>query len=263
MSRFHLDPFKLVYWVIAIATAQHTAWGAATTMQGAQPLDPIALAGWWAQGLAFAAGIDFLMVMVATKIRSGATVSIAWYRNWYVLTFTVVAIVSFYFQLVYAWQHATPLVTSGGVAEEWLIRLQGIINARIVIAPAALPLVATFYTLGGLGKGGEVKKPQSQSRNGLQSSQSRSNPIANELRIEREPLSQPTAPALSAGQTKAMERRGSEGELLGYICPGCGKALSVSGWSRHRGTCKQLQSLIVEYTNGHSPSSNGHSGGHE
>ena len=34
--------------------------------------------------------------------------------------------------------------------------------------------------------------------------------------------------------------RDEAGHLVAYICPGCGKQLSVSGWSRHRKQCEKL-----------------------
>lgn len=149
------DRFKMAYWVIAGATAQHTAWGAAITMQG---LSDEGKWWWWAQGLAFAIGIDFLMVMVASKIRSGVPPQRLFGKlpfNWYIVTFVMVALFSTYFQLLYAWKHISDLNPGNGVTPDWKANLEGLINARIIIAPLALPLVATLYTLGGLGKGGE------------------------------------------------------------------------------------------------------------
>lgn len=249
---FRIDRFKAVYYVIAIATAQHTAWGAATSMQGSQPADAW---GWWVQGLFFAIGIDLSMVMVATKIRNGGSggtiLAIKRLRlsiNFYMVAFAVVALFSTYFQLVYAWAHAEPLHTAGGIAPEWTERLQGLIDARIVIAPLALPLIATLYTIGGFGKGGEAQskaRPVAMSRTpsvGVQS-----------IRIEQEPPLQlqgsPPRNALPAPK----ELRSNDGRLNAYICPGCGKQLSISGWSRHKKSCKEYQQIeLVNFsTNGH------------
>lgn len=247
MKIFTLDRFKLVYWVIAIATAQHTAWGAATTMQGGQPIDPTAQLWWWVQGFAFAIAIDVSMVMVATKVRNGGSnaQSIGIGRlhipiNWYTITFFLVAIFSSYFQLLYAWAHATPLQTGGGIATVWIERLQSLIDARIVIAPFALPGIALLYTIGGLGKGGET---QSKQRNVAQPMQSSRNLVATDaITIERE-QSQPRA-LLSAPQPEKL--RDADGRLTGYICPGCNTELSISGWSRHKKTCEQLRVSIVQ-----------------
>lgn len=237
------DRFKIVYWVIAAATAQHTAWGAATTMQGLQSEGAV---WWWAQGLAFAIGIDFLMVMVATKVRSGAISQkyrlwrLAIPINWYIVTFAAVALLSSYFQLLYAWKHIDTLHTGAGVASEWVARLQGIINARVVIAPLALPLIATLYTIGGLGRGGEIAK----NRNVMQSPR---NPVASHIEVELPELAQPVQPKLLPGAT---QMRNEAGELQGYICPACKKELSVSGWSRHKRSCPQYAAMVAS-SNGH------------
>jgi hypothetical protein len=242
---FKMDKFKAVYWVIAVATAQHTAWGAATTMQGGLPSDPAAQSWWWVQGLAFAIAIDISMVMVATKVRSGSSnsQSIGFWKlripiNWYTITFFMVAIFSFYFQLLYAWAHASPLANGGGIASIWVDRLQSLIDARIIIAPFALPGIATLYTIGGLGKGGEAHpKP----RNVTQPMQSSRATVANEaIRVDVEPLPQPaiSTPLLQSPQPEKM--RDDSGKLTGYVCPGCGAELSISGWSRHKKTCQHL-----------------------
>lgn len=242
---FKVDKFKLVYWVIAIATAQHTAWGAATTMQGGLPTDPALQTWWWAQGLAFAIAVDVSMVMVATKVRNGGSnaQSIGIWKlripiNWYTVTFIVVAIFSAYFQLLYAWAHATPLQSGGGIASVWVERLQSLIDARIIIAPFALPGIATLYTIGGLGKGGEA---QSKPRNVAQPAQSSRATVAPPaIRVDYD---QPQRVAISAPllQLPQPEKvRGDDGKLTGYICPGCHAELSISGWSRHKKTCELL-----------------------
>ncbi len=236
------NAFQLVYWVIAAATAQHTAWGAATTMQGMQP--EVATM-WWLQGIAFAIAIDASMILVATKIRTGTSASqyLKLWRvripiNWYTVTFATVAIVSFYFQLLYAWAHAQPLPNVGGIAQEWIDRLQGVINARIVIAPLALPMIATLYTLGGFGKGGEA---QSKQRNVATVAQPRRNPDATYIAVKVDELQQP-APQRQLPDGSKL--RDSDGKLIGYVCPGCGNQLSISGWSRHKKSCQQYQLLM-------------------
>lgn len=248
-SLFKMDKFKLVYWVIAIATAQHTAWGAATTMQGGQPTPTLLLVGWWVQGLAFAMAIDYTMVMVATKVRSGTSASqhIKLWRlripiNWYTITFIFVAIGSSYFQLLYAWAHSTQLLVGSGVTTLWQTRLSALIDARIIIAPFLLPAIATLYTVGGLGKGGEA---QSKPRNVAMPMQSSRNIDATDaIHID---LEQPQQHALSAPRLQLLAPKkllDGSGKLRGYMCPGCGVDLSVSGWSRHKKTCEKLNVLV-------------------
>lgn len=250
---FHIDRFKAVYYMIAIATAQHTAWGAATTMQGVQPLSEAGATVWWIQGLAFAIAVDFTMVMVATKIRNGGSgsQSVGFWRlrlpvNWYVITFAAVAIFSTYFQLLYAWAHAQELQPVGGIAQEWIERLQGIINARIVIAPFALPAIATLYTIGGFGKGGEA---QSRPRNVASGLQQPRNVDAQPLAIRIAKIEGNT-PALQSGKAQLalpepQRLKDESGKLMAYICPGCNSQLSISGWSRHKVKCKEYLSLTI------------------
>jgi len=231
------DRFKVVYWVIAIATAQHTAWGAATTMQGTQGEGEI---WWWLQGLAFAIAVDVSMVMVATKIRSGNN------RNarWYALTFAFVAILSSYFQLIYAWSHISLLQAGSGIAIEWMQRLQGLIDARLIIAPFALPVISIFYTIAGLGKGGEKLQPKGQREN--QPSATSTTRIA----VDVDRLSASDHLELPNGlqwhNGGYVERNGDA--IVAYTCPGCGKQLSIAGWSRHKKSCKRY---IATTGNGH------------
>lgn len=246
MKWFSFDKFRFVYWVIAIATAQHTAWGAATTMQGAMPDATWLQFGWWLQGVFFAIAVDYSMVMIATKIRSGTSAAriLQFWRfaiplNWYTVAFVVVAIISAYFQLLYAWAHATPLQTLGGISEEWIARLQGLINARIAIAPFALPAIAILYTFGGFGKGGEVQPKQRNVAMGLQSNRNVATP---EIAVGVERLQ---APRNMRQLPAATQLRDNNGILTGYVCPGCNKTLSISGWSRHKQSCKSYQSIII------------------
>lgn len=159
---FGLNPFLLVYIVIAVATATHTAWGAAQTMQGAMPTEPLPQVGWWMQGLAAAIAIDITMLLTATKVRSNsqssASVRVWRWRvpiNWYIMTFAFTAVISTYSQVLYGFAHSGALVASAGVSPEWQARLQGLVDARIIIVPLALPVTALLYTVAGLGKGGE------------------------------------------------------------------------------------------------------------
>src|SRR3990167_469017 len=179
------DRYKFVYWVIAVATAQHTAWGAATTMQGSGSENaPI----WWFQGLAFAIAIDVSMVLVATKIRSGNRANAIRYA----LTFAGVALLSSYFQLLYAWAHIGMLPAGEGVSADWQTQLQAIVDARLLIAPFALPAISIAYTIAGFGKGGEKESNRSKRA---------SNGNPSEIRVEV-----PALPAKSTlGHSKAPD----------------------------------------------------------
>lgn len=225
-----MDKFRLVYWVIAIVTAQHTAWGAATTMQGSQGEGTLV---WWLQGLGFAIGIDFLMVMVATKIRGGTSHR----HKWYLLTFATVASISFYFQLLYTWEHSDVLNTGSGIAQAWITRLQGLVDARVIIAPLALPLVATLYTIGGLGKGGEAQSKRNVA-NKLHNLAVQPDRQSGAISIEK------PQPLQLAAKAQGIAIRNEKGLVVGWRCPGCNKDLSISGWSRHRHSCSELALVI-------------------
>ncbi len=115
-------------------------------MQGTQPIDASQLVGWWLQGLFFAIAIDYSMVMIATKIRTGTSASqyinlriVRIPINWYTIAFLFVAIGSSYFQLLYAWVHSMQLQTGTGVTILWQERLSALIDARVVFAPLLLP----------------------------------------------------------------------------------------------------------------------------
>lgn len=41
----------------------------------------------------------------------------------------------------------------------------------------------------------------------------------------------------------AIQKRNDAGLLIGYVCPGCNKELSISGWSRHKRNCEQYLAL--------------------
>lgn len=142
-----MNRFRLVYIAIAIATATHTSWGAATTMQGEMPTDPFGAVWWWFGGLLFAIAIDATMVLTADRLREKNTS-----RRWLMLTFFTAACLSAFFQLVYAYHHASDLSAGKGVTEGWAAILDGIIAARIVVVPLALPLMGLFYALGGFSK---------------------------------------------------------------------------------------------------------------
>lgn len=244
------DRFKIVYWVIAAATAQHTAWGAATTMQGVQGEDA---AWWWLQGLAFAIAIDVSMVMVATKIRSGGN------RNTkvYAITFFFVALLSSYFQLLYAWAHINELAAGTGVAVEWTQRLEGLVNARLIIAPLALPIISIFYTLAGLGKGGETQRMRATAQREVASVATPLQANTQRINVSVDRLPSEVAQSYPEGMHIPeglqwhnggyVERDGDV--IAGYVCPGCGKQLSVAGWSRHRRSCSAYAS--ISHTNGH------------
>lgn len=138
--------FVAVYVVIAVATAHHTAWGAAMTMEGPSPSEVgVGLLVWWLKGLAFAAAVDVAMFALAGLIRNRQAGRAA------VGAFAFAAAISTYMQLLYAWTHMPALPASGGVPGDWQVRLQWLIDLRVLILPLALPVMSVWYTVAGLG----------------------------------------------------------------------------------------------------------------
>lgn len=153
-----MNGMKLLYIVIAFATALHTSYGAAYVMQGPMPVETGAVLIWSIQGLMYALAIDVGMFVLSDGIRTNkqrSAVQIGRFRvqfSWYVITFAVVAVLSAYFQIVYGYLHSQSIPLNTGVSEYWNDALVPLLDARIIIVPLALPLIAILYALGGLGK---------------------------------------------------------------------------------------------------------------
>ena len=66
------------------------------------------------------------------------------------------------------------------------------------------------------------------------------------IRVAREVASLHSGSAMKA-LPGATQLRDDGGELRGYICPGCNKELSISGWSRHKKTCNVYVASIASH----------------
>jgi hypothetical protein len=141
-----MNVFTLVYLCIAAATAHHTAWGAAFTMQGQPPADLLGQAAWWCSGALFAVAVDVSMLAISRAIRAGRERT-----RWLLLAFALVSAASMFTQLLYAAHHAAPLPLSEGVAPAWAAALQPLVDARVVVIPLLLPALALLYTFAGVG----------------------------------------------------------------------------------------------------------------
>jgi hypothetical protein len=141
-----MNVFTLVYLCIAAATAHHTAWGAAFTMQGQPPDDLLGQLAWWLSGALFAVAVDVSMLAISRAIRAGRERT-----PWLLLAFALVALASMFTQLLYAAHHAAPLALSAGVAPAWAAALQPLVDARVVVIPLLLPALALLYTFAGVG----------------------------------------------------------------------------------------------------------------
>lgn len=106
-----------------------------------QPGDEIS---WYFRGALIAIAIDVGMLvssrsLVHSKSRLNTLVLS--------LAFAIAAISSFYSQVTYVVYHTPFHQMSDGVSEYWKTALQPLIDARVVILPFMLPLLATVYTL--------------------------------------------------------------------------------------------------------------------
>lgn len=139
--RHIIHPFEILYLAIAIATFEHTAWAAAYMFEG--PMPEGGELQWRLRGALIAIAVDVGMLMTS-RFLVGAQG-----RQRIVLTmgFIIAALTSFYFQIMYMAIH-TPVVTiSEGVSSEWSSILRTLIDARVLILPLALPVLATVYTI--------------------------------------------------------------------------------------------------------------------
>lgn len=141
MIRSLLHPFELLYLAIAIATFEHTAWAAAYMFEGPMPAD--GELSWRLRGALIAIAVDVGMLMTSRFLLGAVG------RQRLVLTtgFIIAALTSFYFQVVYMAIHTPPITISPGVTESWAAILEKLIDARVLILPLALPVLATVYTL--------------------------------------------------------------------------------------------------------------------
>ena len=150
---------ELLYLAVAVTTFSHTAWSASLVFEGS-PSDGTSHYGtseWHIPGMLMALSIDIGMYAVAFMLKNARTkfkvTSLA-------STFIVLCVSSFLFQLLYALEHSAAFEFGAGVTLEWQERLQPIVDARIVIIPAILPVIATLYTIANIGNEKEHQAPR-------------------------------------------------------------------------------------------------------
>jgi len=139
-----LTALTWVYLAVAFATFTHTTWSMAITLQGVMPDDTIGQLWWGLQGVLGAIAIDVGMMVTARRLSHGWSTSMA-------IAFAIAAVASAYTQVLYALHHASQFMYAAGVTGEWESRLNGWVNARIVLMPIALPLFATLYAIANRG----------------------------------------------------------------------------------------------------------------
>lgn len=231
LPQLRIDAFQFIYVITAVATALHTAWGAARTMQGLMPTDVAGQVIWWINGVFFAIAIDVAMYVIAKRIRAHEGRA-----EWLVVSFILAAVFSSYFQLLYAWVHSAPIVDNGGVAPEWQMRLGGIINSATVIAPFMLPLLGIAYTLTGLGHRAHApEKPPV---------------VSNEKPFISTPVELPDnvqeVKALPAKTSVARPKaRVLASGVKRVVCPGCSGEFAPGSIWRHKQGCSEYQKMQI------------------
>ncbi len=145
--------YSLIYYAIAVATAKHSAWAYSTTMEGLEPKIDWATVGfniagawsigglviWFMWGLLAAMAVDVGMFLVAKQIREAKNRNLLGLY----LTYAMVALISAYFQVMYALQHAAQFTPVEGVP----IWVNTAYLWRFLIVPVSLPLMSVGYTL--------------------------------------------------------------------------------------------------------------------
>lgn len=142
--------FELLYFGVAIATFEHTAWAFGTTFLGLPATeyfnlsDPI-----WLRGGLVALAVDIGMFLVArAAIQEGSREN----KNRLAIvglyaTFVVIGLISFFSQIVFAIYHTPDLAIAPGVSTYWAAFLQPIVEAAPFIMAGALPFMAVLFTI--------------------------------------------------------------------------------------------------------------------
>lgn len=133
-----VDISLIIYVAVSVSTFWHSAWGASVIFSGF-PVEPVQF-DWYLQGILTAIAIDVGLVFSAGKLAKQWSI-------WTLLAFIVSAASSVFFQTFYVAQHAPPLSLSLGVSEYWVAVISPILEARIVLVPLMLPLIAVLYAL--------------------------------------------------------------------------------------------------------------------
>ena len=131
--RANINLFRLLYWSVAIATFRHSAIGFATLEAGNVLLGALA-----------ATAVDVGMMLAAEHVRRVHN----WRTGqpwWLVGGLVLAALASIYSQLLYAVTNASAVQIAPGAL--WMQEAaQLIVDARVVVLPVLLPLLAVVYS---------------------------------------------------------------------------------------------------------------------
>lgn len=139
------DPFEILYLAVAIATFSHTVWSAAFAFEGPPPpVGSTEYYHWQMSGILIAIAVDVGMLLTSRFLQSAKMLK---QKVILAISFVVAALASFYTQLLYMGYHTPIIPMSEGVAEYWMPFLTQMIEARVILLPLALPVLATIYTI--------------------------------------------------------------------------------------------------------------------
>lgn len=206
--------FEAMYLSIAVTTFAHTAWAASTIFEGASPGTPFSFFdSWHRTGALMAISIDVGMLIVAlflTSTRNRAqTVVLS-------ISFALLALSSFYFQVIYAMAHAEPVVAGSGVTPYWLEVLRPFVDARVVLVPALLPGFATIYTLA------SIQEKRSHEHKAIEPKFIDGVWTVADSNGKHIPLNEAERLRLPSGLEQRVRLLGSGDEPLGWTCLVCG-----------------------------------------
>lgn len=151
------SPFELLYLSIAVATLDHTIWASAYLFEGAAsegtPL-------FYLKGWLIAIAVDLGMLLISRFLQDADDPKQVVVL---VISFLLAAVSSFYFQMVYILAHTPVFVVSNGVTAYWANSfLINLLDARVLLLPLALPVLASSYTIARIYNKKQVKKQESQ-----------------------------------------------------------------------------------------------------
>lgn len=143
MKHFKIDMFEALYIAISIATFSHTMWASAFVFEGLQPTDNIGMLVWNLKGALIAIAVDVGMFTTSRSLVTARGMNIFFL----VVAFLIASTGSFFTQLVFLLAHTPQYVISEGVSSQWQQTLQPMIDARVILFPLLLPVLAATYTL--------------------------------------------------------------------------------------------------------------------
>lgn len=148
LKHFTGQPFVLATGIAALI---HSTWSLGTLFSGQQPavenivslIDFVHFIGWLLPAFLIAIALDIGQIATSNEIREhGVTIG-------RIVTFTILALSTYYLQWLYIVYHIPQLEIGFGVADyhQWIVDL--IRNAAIWIIPLFLPLATTLHTITG------------------------------------------------------------------------------------------------------------------